>query len=374
MNEPLVWAEVDLDAYDRNIATLRERTHSGAKLLAVVKADGYGHGSVAVSRRALAGGGDALGVARIDEALELRRAGIKAPILVFGLTPPERADELIDHRLEQTVCSLPVAKALSARAVARGTRIPVHLKVDTGMSRLGLVAGSATAATEAKAIALLQGLEPTGIFTHFATADSEDRAAAELQLEAFLAFVEGLRRDGVEFPVRHAANSAALFTLPDSHLEMVRPGIATYGLSPSPAVTDSAGLDPVMQLKSRIVQIKRLPVGVPVSYGATYQTSAPTTIATVAVGYGDGVPRVLSSRGAMLVRGKRAPIIGRICMDSTMLDVSDVQDAAAGDEVVVFGRQGEEQISVDEIATLAGTINYEIVSALPARVPRVYRN
>jgi alanine racemase len=374
MTEPLVWADIDLGAYDRNIKALRSLTETGTKLMAVVKADAYGHGTVQLSRRAIACDADVLGVARIEEALELREAGIDSPILIFGHTPISLADALIDHELTQTVWSLDVAAALSSHARARKTRLPVHIKVDTGMGRLGVLVRRSDSIREVQAIAALPGLETQGIYTHFASADAADKTSAGLQLRLFLEFIEALRRVGLGFPLRHAANSAAFLDMPDSHLDMVRLGISTYGLLPSSEMTaDGLELEPVMQLKVRIMQLKDVPADFAVSYGGTWRTRAPTTIATVAIGYADGLDRLLSSRGEMLVRGQRAPIVGRVCMDLTMLDVGHIPRVTLDDEVVVLGRQGNEVILASELADLTDTIPYEVLTSITARVPRVYR-
>ena len=384
MHEPLTWAEIDLVAYRHNIAELRRITSPEARLMAVVKADGYGHGAVSVARVALEAGADNLGVARLHEAVELRDAGIAAPILIFGFTAAEEIDSLQDLDLTQAVFSRESAEVLSGRAVSGGKRLRVHIKVDTGMGRLGLLtdeprAEEATASAanhrldEVRAIATLPGLEVEGLFTHFATADHAEKSYAERQLQRFDDLVERLKQEGIEFPVNHAANSAALLDMPDSHLDMVRPGIATYGLYPSAEVDQSrVELKPVMEWKARIIQLKEVPAGFGVSYGITYETPRPTRLATVAVGYADGLNRGLSSCGEMLVGGRRVPIVGRICMDLTLLDVGEVSDVAVDDEVVILGRQGEEELTADEMATTLDTINYEIVSTITSRVPRIY--
>jgi alanine racemase len=353
--------------------------------MAVVKADGYGHGALEVARTALANGAEWLGAARLAEGVALRRAGIDAPILVFGFTPPEAAGALADFDLRQSVYALPAAAAYSEAALSRGRPIRLHLKVDTGMGRLGVVPaalsghGAGGPAGEellrtAAAIAALPGIELEGIFTHFAAADSADRSFAESQLALFLEVVAALKNQGIEFAIRHAANSAGLIAMPQAHLDLVRPGIALYGLRPSAEIDLGAlTLRPAMALKTRIIHLKQVPAGTPISYGMTYRTPAPTRIATVPAGYADGYRRQLSSRGVMLAGGRRVPVVGRVCMDLTMLDVGAVPDVGVGDEVVIFGRQGRETISADEIAAALGTINYEIVCGLTARVPRVYR-
>jgi alanine racemase len=383
--KPLIWAEVDLGAIAGNVRELRRVTDPRAKVMAVVKADGYGHGAVEVARTALANGAEWLGVARLHEAVRLREAGLAAPLLVLGYTPPEDAGRLVEFDLRQSVYSLAAAEAYSAAAGRRGGRIRVHLKVDTGMGRLGLV--PAALAREngtdpvgeglvraAQAIARLPGLEAEGIFTHFAASDSADKTHARGQLRLFLEVLARLARDGMEFAVRHAANSAAVIDLPESHLDLVRPGIALYGLRPSDEVDLSRiRLTPAMALKTRIIHLKQVPAGTCVSYGMTHRAPAPTVIATIPTGYADGYRRLLSSKGEMLVGGRRVPVVGRVCMDLTMLDVGAVPSPRIEDEVVIFGRQGDEAISADDLARTLGTINYEIVCDLTPRVERIYR-
>jgi len=380
----LVWAEIDLDAVEHNVGQLRWITRAEARLLVAVKANAYGHGMVPVARRALAGGADALGVARLPEALELREAGIKAPILIFGYTPPGRIDEVSACDLIQTVYDLQTAREYSRAAGRCGRRLRSHLKVDTGMGRLGMLpqsrrqqAGgippSADAVAEVRSMVELPNLDLEGIFTHFASADSADKSYTELQFNHFRRFLDDLQQAGLEFSMRHAANSGAIIDLPETHLDMVRAGISLYGLYPSDEVERSRiDLHPVLSLKARIIHLKRVPAGTSISYGMTYTTDAPTVIATVPIGYADGYNRRLSNRGHMLVRGRRAPIVGRVCMDLTMLDVGHIESVALEDEVVAIGHQGAEEIPADEIAAHLGTINYEVTAALTGRVPRVY--
>ncbi|UCD77801.1 MAG: alanine racemase [Desulfobacterales bacterium] len=384
VDTPLTWAEVDLNAYAHNIRELRRVTQPAARLMAVVKANGYGHGAVQAARIALQNGAAALGVARIQEAVQLREGGIEAPILIFGYSAPESAATLIDYELTQTVYSTQTAAALSEQAGRRGKKIKIHIKVDSGMGRLGLLLDGlanpipdgrpdAICLREVEAISRLADLEVEGIFTHFATADSADKAYANRQLERFVNFLESLRREGLNPPIAHAANSGALIDMPDSHLDMVRPGIATYGLYPSDEVNiHSVDLIPVMTLKSRIIHLKKVPAGFSISYGSTFRTKKATTIATVPIGYADGLNRLLSSAGHMLVHGQKVPIVGRVCMDLTMLDVGSLNDVELEDEAVVFGQQESATISADEIAAKLNTINYEIVTSITARVPRLY--
>lgn len=383
MNASLVRAEIDLKAIAHNIKELRRITHPNARLMGVVKANGYGHGAIEVARCALQNGAEVLGVARVEEAMRIREAGIEVPILIFGYTLPELTADLLEYDLTQTVYTYASAQELSQTATALKKKIKIHLKVDTGMGRLGLlpqnfqhensVVINADAIEESLAIAGLNGLELEGIFTHFATADSADKAYAEDQLDLFMNFLNRLRKAGLEPPVRHAANSAALIDMPQSHLDMVRPGIASYGLYPSDEVNKKhIPLKPAMALKARIIHLKKVPAGFKVSYGSTHQTPKATTIATIPIGYADGLNRLLSSRGQMLVHGQRVPIVGRVCMDLTMLDVGHIDTVQVGDEVVIFGQQGSDSITVDEIASSLKTINYEIVSTITDRVPRIY--
>jgi alanine racemase len=384
LNAKLIWSEIDLNAISCNVRELRRITSPGSRLMAVVKANGYGHGAVEVALAALKNGADCLGVARMDEGLHLRRAGITVPILILGYTPPEHSQALVAHRLTQTVYTFEAAEALSEAAALLQTRATVHIKVDTGMGRLGLLPDSprisllgkhlpGNAQRVVESIFRLPHIEIEGIFTHFASADSQDKTYTLQQLERFLEFLDKLKIHGLEFPLRHAANSAALIDLPETHLDMVRPGISLYGFYPSAEVNkERISLTPAMMLKTRIIHVKMVPAGFHVSYGLTYQTENPTVIATVSAGYADGLNRLLSSRGQMLVRGSRAGIVGRICMDLTLLDVGHVPDVQIGDEVVIFGSQGQEFIPVEEMAQTLNTIHYEIMTSLASRVERVF--
>ncbi|MEA3428374.1 MAG: alanine racemase [Thermodesulfobacteriota bacterium] len=383
MQHPIVWAEVDLKAIAHNVRELRRITSPDSRLMAVVKANAYGHGLVETAGKALESGAQALGVARASEGIQLRKAGFDASILVFSYTPPALVRELVEFDLTQTICSYKTAEALSADAGSAGKRIRVHLKVDTGMGRLGVLPDCFrtsqsgrnvdNAVHEVKSIARLKNLEIDGIYTHFAIADSPDKSYTEKQLEIFMDFLDQLKRAGLEFPVRHAANSAAVINMPETHLDMVRTGISIYGLYTSDHVDKSRiDLKPAMELKARIIHLKKVPAGFKVSYGITYETEKATTIATVPIGYADGFNRLLSSRGHMLVCGRKAPIVGRICMDMTMLDVGDIPEISLEDEAVIFGKQGDASITVDEIASSINTINYEIISTIADRVPRIY--
>jgi len=371
--DDLLRAEIDLKAIAHNIRELRRIADLKSRLMAVVKANGYGHGSVEVARCALDNGAELLGVARIDEAIKLRNEGVDAPVLIFGYTPPPFYKEILQFDLTQTVYSLQTAESLSSFALLHKCKIRIHIKIDTGMGRLGILPDSGSALREVESIVRLSGLEPEGIFTHFSMADSSDKSYSIRQFEIFMNFIGGLKRRGIDFCIRHAANSAGIIDMPETHLDMVRAGIAMYGLYPSEeTMNEKAALLPAMSLKSMIIHLKDVPAGFKVSYGATYETTKPTTIATVPVGYADGYSRLLSSRGHMLVCGQRAPIAGRVCMDLTMLDVGNIGRVKQGDEVVIFGKQGCSAVTVDEVASTSGTINYEVVSSLTERVKRVY--
>ena len=383
MNAPLVWAEVDLKAVAHNVRELRRITKPGARLLAAVKANAYGHGIIEVAKTVLQSGADELGVARIEEGIQLREAGIDAPVLIFGHTPSFLNEKLIEFNLRPTVFSYETAKALSKVAVSNGGKIKIHLKVDTGMGRLGILpermlSNSGIGLTEnaihmTEAIVRLSGIEIEGVYTHFATADILDKTYAKRQFDVFLEFLSQLHQSGIEVPVKHSANSAAIIGMSETHLDMVRAGISVYGLYPSDEVDKNrVSLKPAMEMKARIVYLKKVPSGFKVSYGSTYETTTRTTIATVPVGYGDGYNRLLSSRGSMLVNGQRAPVTGRVCMDLTMLDVGHISDVSLEDEVVIFGRQGDNSIYIDEIASMLNTINYEVVTRIADRVPRMY--
>lgn len=374
------WAEIDLSAIAGNVRSLKTLVGDNCRLMAVIKANGYGHGLCQVAGTALENGASALGVARIEEGIRLREHGIRAPILVMGYTPAGFGREIIVHDLIQTVWSEPEARALSDVALAAGKIIPVHFKVDTGMGRLGkhiagtdLKAGLAETAREVMRINGLSGVSLAGVYTHFATADEKDKTYTQGQLDLFLRLLNQLYAAGLSRFIRHAANSAAIIDMPETHLDMVRAGIALYGLYPSDAVDHQRlSLQPAMALKTRVIQLKQVPAGTQVSYGATYTTPRSTTLAVVPIGYADGYNRLLSSRAHMLVGGKKAPVVGRVCMDLTVLDVGGIEGVAVEDEVVVFGRQGEARITVDDVAAMLNTINYEIVSTLTDRVTRVY--
>ncbi len=360
-------AIVDLNAIAHNVSQVRKRIGSQRDLMAVVKADGYGHGAVKVSLSALKSGANCLGVAVPEEGEEIRRAGLDAPITVLGLIQPEEAYKIIDFGLEQTICSIEVAEALNQIASDRGTAVDVHIKIETGMGRVGVQPNDTVAF--ARRIGKLRHLNVKGIFSHFSCADEMDKTFSTKQIEIFDGVVREIESSGIRIPKRHMANSAAILDLPESYYDLVRPGIMIYGLYPSPEVSHSIELKPAMTFVTRVTFVKEVPPGTSISYGRTFITDKEIPVATLPVGYADGYSRALSGRGEVLVKGHRAPLIGRICMDMCMIDVSRVENVQPGDEVVLFG-QG---LPADEVAEKLGTINYEVVCAVGKRVPRVYK-
>jgi alanine racemase len=362
------WLEVDLEAIAHNVRRVVEIVGPAVKVLAVLKADGYGHGAVRVARTALNNGACCLGVASINEGLILRKAGISAPVLVLGFTPAWQARELVLNGLSATVFDIDVAQALSRAAGQLDSQVRVHIKVDTGMGRLGLLPDDVL--PFAHALRSLPNLVLEGIFTHFSVADS-DPAYTRSQAERFRQVLQALSKEGIDLPIVHAANSAAILTYPDSHFSMVRLGIAMYGMHPSSQVRCPPDFRPALSFKTEVAQVKALAPGSFVSYGNTYQTAGWQRIAVLPVGYADGFRRAPRHWGEVLVRGQRAPIIGRVCMDQTMIDVTEIADVRQGDEVVLIGEQGGEIITAEEVAERLGTINYEVVSEILARVPRV---
>ena len=363
------WVEVDLEAIGANLRRIREIVGPRVQVMAVLKADAYGHGAVRTARTAIHHGANYLGVACVSEAATLREAGIQAPILVLGYTPAWQAREALLARAAATVFTLDVARAFSRAAGELNRPAIVHVKVDTGMGRLGLLPHEVAPFVEE--LRRLPGLILEGIFTHFSVADAADKSYTRRQLAAFRAVLDDLAERGIIFPLAHAANSAATLTVPESHLDMVRVGIALYGLAPGEETPLPAGFRPALSFKTQIAQVKQLAPGSFVSYGNTYRTTGEQRIAVIPVGYADGFRRAPAHWGEVLVKGRRAPIVGRVCMDQTMIDVTHIPDVRQGDEVILIGRQGLEEITVEEVARRLGTINYEVVSEILARVPRV---
>jgi alanine racemase len=366
------WAEIDLDAIAHNTREIRKLTGSGVEIMGVVKADAYGHGVLEVVRTLLDNGVTQLAVSMLDEAIQIRHMGIDVPILVLSYTDPARADEIIENRVTQTVFSLDLAQALSAAAVRLGKSAKIHVKVDTGMIRVGFMPGH-KAVRNIIEIGKMPGVILDGIFTHFASADESDSSYTKMQFERFLNLCGELAQAGIHIPVKHVCNSAATLQYPEMHLDMVRPGIILYGLCPSKEVSGKMDLRPAMTLKANVIFVKDVDRDVCVSYGRTFRTARKSRIATVPIGYADGYTRLMSNKGRMLINGEFAPVIGRVCMDQCMLDVTDLErEVHVGDEVVIFGKQNGACISVDEIADQVGTINYELVCIIGKRIPRVY--
>ena len=342
--------------------------------MAVVKADGYGHGATEVAKVALQSGADCLGVAIPEEGVELRLSGIKAPILILGLTPPEKVQEVVKYNLGQTLSTPELAEALSIEAQKLGEIAKVHIKVDTGMSRIGV--SPKNAVNFVKQILTLKAIEIEGIFTHFSVSDSvddnNDKSFTESQIGKFKQVVARLEENGIQIPIQHAANSAGVLNFPSSYFDMVRPGIIIYGLYYSRGVAVAENLEPAMSFKTAIIYLKTVAPEASISYGRTFTTEKESIIATLPVGYADGYNRLLSNKREVLIKGRRAPIVGRVCMDMTMIDVSHIPEVKIGDEVVLFGKQGDAEIPMDEIADKTNTIVNEVACSIGKRVPRVY--
>lgn len=366
----VTWAEIDLDAIEWNVRAYKRHVGEGVKVIAVVKANAYGHGAAQVGKTALEAGAEMLAVHRAIEGVELRKAGIQAPILVMGYTPPDGAQLIVDWHLTPSLMTVEFAQALSARASASGARVPMHIKVDTGMSRYGLLPEEVVEFL--RLIQPLPGIWLEGVFTHFATADWADQTYVLQQLALFQETLSAAGEAGFTFPLVHAANSAAAMKLGAAHFNAIRPGIAMYGMYPSNEWPPVFEIRPALALKSKVSRVRWLPVGAAVSYGRTFMAQKPTRAALVPVGYGDGYHRILSNKGFVLIRGRRAPLIGRVCMDQFVVDASDIPDVQQDDEVVLIGRQGDEHIRAEEVAAWGGTINYEVTTALLPRVARVY--
>jgi alanine racemase len=359
-------ASINLKAISYNISEIRKRIGDKRDLMAVVKADGYGHGSVKVSLSALKGGADCLGVAFPEEGEQLRKAGIEVPILVLGLIQPEEAYKVVNLRLDQTVCTLELAEALEQEARKASAQVNVHVKVDTGMGRIGVTPPDALGFV--RRINRFENLKLMGIFSHLSSADEADKTLTKKQIAIFENVVREIEASGIKIPKKHIANSAGILDLPESYYDIVRPGIMIYGLYPSMHVSRSIKLKPAMTLKTKVIYLKSVSEGTPISYGRTFYTKKDTLVATLPVGYADGYSRLLSNQAYVLIKGQRATLIGRVCMDMCMIDVTGIKGVKPGDEVILFG----EDPSVDEIARIIGTINYEIVCWVGKRVPRIY--
>lgn len=361
---------IDLDALAHNFREVLRRVN-GRKILAVVKAEAYGHGAAIVSRRVLALGADMLGVALVEEGCRLREENITAPILVMGALFPEEAETVVAAGLTPVVFTHPVARALSHAGKKRGTTVSVHVKIDTGMGRIGIVPEDAP--DFIAELRTLDNIKVEGLMTHFADVDLRDKQYASYQVGRFETLCMALAARGIDIPVRHAANSAAVIDYCQNSMTMVRPGLMLYGYNPLEEHAPGLDLRPVLSLVTRIVFLKRVPAGTPISYGRTFVTRRESLIATLPIGYADGYSRSLSNSGEALVRGMRAPLVGRVCMDMCMLDVTDVPGVSEGDDVMLIGSQGSEHITADDIAAKIGTIAYEVLCGISDRVPRIYK-
>lgn len=368
------WAEINVSNLDHNIKQIKEKVGPNKKITGIIKADGYGHGSVKVATVLRANGIESFGVATLSEAVRLREAGfVLEEIVVLGLTPDPYVDTIIEHRLTPVVCDFKNAQAISLAAEKAGIIINGFIAVDSGMGRIGYNPEDSASIEDVKAIAGLPNFKIQGLFSHFATADAEDKTYSAVQEQRYAVFYKKLVDAGVELPCRTLSNSAAIMEIPSAHYDMVRPGIILYGCYPSDEV-DRSGIDlkPVMSVKANIVHLKKVPAGTTVSYGRKWTATKDSIIATIPLGYADGFPRPYSGKGKVIVNGVIAPIAGNICMDQCMIDVTNVPYVRLGDEVTIMGKDGIHEILADDIATATGTINYEIVCAFGQRLPKVY--
>lgn len=362
-----VWTEVNLQTLRENFVKLQAYTRS--EMMPIVKANAYGHGVIPVVKTLKACGAKRYGVALLEEALEIKAVFPELTILVLGAIELEAWDTVVKEEIIPAIFQLSQAQALSEAAVKQNRTARLHIKIDTGMNRIGFREKDFA---EIMKIAALPNLFIEGIFTHFATADQRDLSFAREQLNRFQSFYNKLKKAGLTIPIRHAANSAAILQFPESHFELVRPGISLYGLTPSSQISGTVGLEPVMSWKAKVSHVKNIKAGESVSYGRTFQAAYPTRVATIPIGYADGLRRALSNQGEMLVHGKRSTMIGRVCMDQTMLEVTKIPGVKVGDVVTILGKDGYDQITATEMAEWMGTISYEVVCGISKRVSRVY--
>lgn len=368
-----IQADIDLDAFRFNLDSIKKNINENTQIITVLKADGYGHGAVPLAKEAekeerVWG----IAVATVEEALELRRGGIKKPLLILGYTYQEDYDLIAEEELRPTVFKLSMAQELSQAALRKNKTIKIHIKIDTGMSRIGY-RDLEKSVPEILEISRLPGLEIEGLFTHFARADEKETTPAYQQLEKYQAFQKALKEAGLKIPLCHCSNSAGIIRMPEANMDAVRAGIILYGLYPSEEVEkEPVPLKPLMTLKSHIAYIKTLEPGVQISYGGTYTTQKETRVATIPVGYADGYARSLSNKGWVLIRGKKAPILGRVCMDQFMVDVTDIPEVRELDEVMLLGKSGDQQITMEELGELSERFNYEFACCISKRVPRIY--
>ncbi|SET44685.1 alanine racemase [[Clostridium] polysaccharolyticum] len=366
-----VHADVNLDAIYKNIEETKKLLSNDTKLMVIIKADGYGHGAIPVAK-VLDPIVDAYGIAIIEEGIELRENGIAKPLLILGVTPVPLYSQLVEYDIMPAIFSYETAEKLAEEARKQNKTAKIHIAADTGMSRIGFPVNEESIKTVQK-IAKLDGISIEGCFSHFAAADEKDKTFTLQQINRFQSFVDELEANGVHIPVKHLSNSAGIMEVPNAHYDMVRSGISTYGLYPSEEVDKSAlRLCPAMEIKSFVTYVKTLDAGIGISYGQTFVTREKTRVATVPVGYADGYPRALSNQGYVLIHGKKAAILGRVCMDQFMVDVTDIPGVSEGDIVTLVGKDGDECITVEELAAMSHSFNYEFVCDIGKRVPRVY--
>ncbi|MDI3477871.1 MAG: alanine racemase [Thermoanaerobacterium sp.] len=365
------WAEVNLDNIIHNYNEIRKITNKKAGIMAIVKANAYGHGSYEISKELIKCGVDYLAVATIDEALELREQGISKPILVLGYTPAKFADIIVKYDITQTAFELGYVKEISREAQKQGKDAKIHVKIDTGMGRIGYNDMN-KAYEEIVAMTSLKGIYIEGIFSHFSSSDEKDKEYTIKQFNIFNSLTERLKKSGIDIPIRHIANSAAILDMPETHLDMVRPGIILYGSYPSDEVNKKINLKSTISLRSRIVYIKDVPEGEYISYNRTYKTGRKSRIATLPIGYADGLNRLLSNNHNVIIKGEYAPIVGKICMDQCMVDVTSIEGVEEGDVATIMGESDGKVVSADEIANKLKTISYEVYCGISRRVPRIY--
>lgn len=366
-----VYADIDMDAIYENVKNAKALLKKDTKMMAIVKADGYGHGAVEVARQ-IDELVDAYGVAILEEGIDLRKAGFTKPILILGYTPKPLYPAMIRYDIATAVFTMEMAKEISDTAVAMHKNANIHIKLDTGMSRIGFSITKESKET-IEQIAKLPGIEIKGCFSHFARMDEKDKTKANEQFAKFTKMVNALEEDGVDLGIRHISNSAGIMEAPEVQMDMVRNGICLYGLYPSEEVQkERLPLKPAMELKAYVSYVKTLEPGVEIGYGGTYTTTKKTRVATIPVGYADGYPRCLSGKGSVLIHGKKAPILGRVCMDQFMVDVTDIDNVCIGDRVTLFGKDGDSCITIEEISAMAHSFNYEFVCDIGKRIPRVY--
>lgn len=367
-----VWVEINLDNLAHNIKEVKKHTKEDTMVTAVVKANGYGHGSVEISRTFLENGADRLAVAILTEAIELRKGNITEPILVLGYTPPVQYHKVLEYDLIQTIYNYEEAKILSNKAIEQNKTVIIHLKIDSGMGRLGFLPTN-EAIEDIINISKLPNIFVEGVYTHFAKADEIDKSHVNGQFEKYINFVNNLEKQGLSIPIKHVSNSAAIIDLPEFNLDMVRAGIMIYGYYPSDEVNkEDIKLKPAMTLKAKISNLKIVEKGTGISYGQIFVTDKKSKIGTIPIGYADGFTRLLTGKTEVYIKGKRVNVVGKICMDQCMIDLSDIEDVKIGDEVVIFGYEELLYPHVDELAKKIDTINYEIICMVGRRIPRVY--